>query len=57
MLKCLHRKIAEHAIYSKEFQKAHRFISQVFLQQLSTYKGLLMPEDISRYTDLLDDDW
>jgi glutamate synthase (ferredoxin) len=48
------RKIAEHAIINSKFQATGSISG--FLQQLSYIKGLLMPEDISRYyTDLLDD--
>jgi glutamate synthase (ferredoxin) len=51
------RKIAEHAIINSKISESHRFYFSSFSTTTIIYKGLLMPEDISRYyTDLLDDD-
>lgn len=51
------RKIAEHYIINSKISESHRFYFSSFSTTTIIYKGLLMPEDISRYyTDLLDDD-
>ncbi len=51
------RKIAEHAIINSKISESHRFYFSSFSSTTIIYKGLLMPEDISRYyIDLLDDD-
>ena len=51
------RKIAEHAIINSKISESHRFYFTSFSTTTIIYKGLLMPEDISRYyTDLADDD-
>ena len=51
------RKIAEHTIINSRISESHRFYFSSFSTTTIIYKGLLMPEDISRYyTDLLDDD-
>ena len=51
------RKIAEHAIINSKISESHRFYFSSFSTTTIIYKGLLMPEDISRYyTDLQDDD-
>lgn len=51
------RKIAEHAIRNSKTSESHMFYFSSFSTTTIIYKGLLMPEDISRYyTDLLDDD-
>jgi glutamate synthase (NADPH) large chain len=51
------RKIAEHAIIKSKISESHRFYFSSFSTTTIIYKGLLMPEDISRYyTDLSDDD-
>jgi glutamate synthase (ferredoxin) len=48
-------KLGEHAIIDSKISKAISFIFLVTTTII--YKGLLMPEDISRYyTDLTDDD-
>ena len=49
------RKIAEHTIINSRISESHRFYFSSFSTTTIIYKGLLMPEDISRYyTDLLD---
>ncbi len=51
------RKIAEHAIIKSKISESYRFYFSSFSTTTIIYKGLLMPEDISRYyTDLTDDD-
>ncbi|WP_264520787.1 glutamate synthase large subunit [Flavobacterium sp. N1994] len=51
------RKIAEHSIINSKISESHRFYFSSFSTTTIIYKGLLMPEDISRfYTDLQDDD-
>ena len=51
------RKIAEHAVINSRISESHRFYFSSFSTTTIIYKGLLMPEDISRYyTDLLDND-
>ncbi|MGL5113168.1 MAG: glutamate synthase large subunit, partial [Flavobacterium sp.] len=51
------RKIAEHAVRASKTSESHMFYFSSFSTTTIIYKGLLMPEDISRYyTDLLDDD-
>ncbi|WP_395064537.1 glutamate synthase large subunit [Flavobacterium sp.] len=51
------RKIAEHEIIKSKISESHRFYFSSFSTTTIIYKGLLMPEDISRYyTDLTDDD-
>ena len=51
------RKIAEHAIINSKISESHRFYFSSFSTTTIIYKGLLMPEDISRYyIDLADDD-
>ena len=51
------RKIAEHVIINSKISESHRFYFTSFSTTTIIYKGLLMPEDISRYyTDLADDD-
>ena len=51
------RKIVEHAIIKSRISESHKFYFSSFSTTTIIYKGLLMPEDISRYyTDLLDDD-
>ena len=51
------RKIAEHTIINSKISESHRFYFSSFSTTTIIYKGLLMPEDISRYyTDLADDD-
>ena len=51
------RKIAEHTIRNSRTSESHMFYFSSFSTTTIIYKGLLMPEDISRYyTDLLDDD-
>lgn len=51
------RKIAEHAVISSKISESHRFYFSSFSTTTIIYKGLLMPEDISRYyIDLLDSD-
>jgi len=51
------RKIAEHAVINSKISESHRFYFSSLSTTTIIYKGLLMPEDISRYyTDLLDDD-
>lgn len=51
------RKIAEHNVINSRISESHRFYFSSFSTTTIIYKGLLMPEDISRYyTDLLDDD-
>jgi glutamate synthase (NADPH) large chain len=51
------RKIAEHAIIKSKISESYRFYFSSFSTTTIIYKGLLMPEDISRYyTDLSDDD-
>jgi glutamate synthase (ferredoxin) len=50
------RKIAEHYLRSR-ISESHMFYFSSFSTTTIIYKGLLMPEDISRYyTDLLEDD-
>ncbi|PKH67305.1 glutamate synthase large subunit [Flavobacterium sp. ALD4] len=51
------RKIAEHTILSSKTSESHMFYFSSLSTTTIIYKGLLMPEDISRYyTDLTDDD-
>ncbi|MDN3676551.1 glutamate synthase large subunit [Flavobacterium paronense] len=51
------RKIAEHAVINSKISESHRFYFSSFSTTTIIYKGLLMPEDISRYyIDLTDDD-
>ena len=51
------RKIAEHTIINSKISESHKFYFASCSTTTIIYKGLLMPEDISRYyTDLLDDD-
>ena len=51
------RKIAEHTVINSRISESHRFYFSSFSTTTIIYKGLLMPEDISRYyTDLLDTD-
>jgi glutamate synthase (NADPH) large chain len=51
------RKIAEHAIIKSKISESHRFYFSSLSTTTIIYKGLLMPEDISRYyTDLTDND-
>jgi glutamate synthase (NADPH) large chain len=51
------RKIAEHAIIKSKISESYRFYFSSLSTTTIIYKGLLMPEDISRYyTDLTDDD-
>ena len=51
------RKIAEHAIRNSRTSESHMFYFSSFSTTTIIYKGLLMPEDISRYyTDLSDTD-
>jgi glutamate synthase (NADPH/NADH) large chain len=51
------RKIAEHSIRNSRTSESHMFYFSSCSTTTIIYKGLLMPEDISRYyTDLLDDD-
>lgn len=51
------RKIAEHAIINSKISESHRFYFSSLSTTIIIYKGLLMPEDISRYyTDLTDTD-
>ena len=51
------RKMAEHAVRDSRISESYRFYFSSFSTTTIIYKGLLMPEDISRYyTDLLDDD-
>jgi glutamate synthase (NADPH/NADH) large chain len=53
----LARKIAEHTIRNSRTSESHMFYFSSCSTTTIIYKGLLMPEDISRYyTDLLDDD-
>jgi glutamate synthase (ferredoxin) len=51
------RKIAEHAIINSKISESHKFYFSSLSTTIIIYKGLLMPEDISRYyTDLTDTD-
>jgi glutamate synthase (ferredoxin) len=51
------RKIAEQEVIKSRISESHRFYFSSFSTTTIIYKGLLMPEDISRYyTDLLDTD-
>ena len=51
------RKIAEHTVRGSKTSESHMFYFSSFSTTTIIYKGLLMPEGISRYyTDLLDDD-
>lgn len=51
------RKIAEHTIIKSRTSESHMFYFSSCSTTTIIYKGLLMPEDISRYyTDLLDSD-
>lgn len=51
------RKMAEHTIRNSRISESHMFYFSSFSTTTIIYKGLLMPEDISRYyTDLLDTD-
>jgi glutamate synthase (NADPH) large chain len=51
------RKIAEHTIIQSKISQSHQFYFSSFSTTIIIYKGLLMPEDISRYyIDLLDDE-
>ena len=51
------RKMAEHTVINSRISESHRFYFSSFSTTTIIYKGLLMPEDISRYyTDLLDND-
>jgi glutamate synthase (ferredoxin) len=51
------RKIAEHTIHNSRTSESHMFYFSSCSTTTIIYKGLLMPEDISRYyTDLLDTD-
>lgn len=51
------RKIAEHAILNSKISESHMFYFSSLSTTTIIYKGLLMPEDISRYyKDLTDDD-
>ena len=51
------RKIAEHTIRNSRTSESHMFYFSSCSTTTIIYKGLLMPEDISRYyTDLLDSD-
>ncbi len=51
------RKISEHAVLNSKISESHKYYFSSFSTTTIIYKGLLMPEDISRYyTDLTDDD-
>jgi glutamate synthase (NADPH) large chain len=51
------RKIAEHAVINSKISESYRFYFTSLSTTTIIYKGLLMPEDISRYyIDLTDDD-
>jgi glutamate synthase (ferredoxin) len=51
------KKIAEHTILNSKTSESHMFYFSSLSTTTIIYKGLLMPEDISRYyTDLTDDD-
>ena len=51
------RKIAEHTVRNSRISESHMFYFSSFSTTTIIYKGLLMPEDISRYyVDLLDSD-
>lgn len=51
------RKLTEHTIVKSKISESHRFYFSSLSITTIIYKGLLMPEDISRYyTDLTDDD-
>ncbi len=51
------RKISEHAVIKSKISESFRYYFASLSTKTIIYKGLLMPEDISRYfTDLLDDD-
>ena len=51
------RKIAEHTIRNSRISESHMFYFSSLSTTTIIYKGLLMPEDISRYyVDLLDSD-
>ena len=51
------RKIGEHAVIKSKISESHRFYFTSLSTTTIIYKGLLMPEDISRYyTDLSDTD-
>ncbi|HBS52564.1 MAG TPA: glutamate synthase subunit alpha, partial [Flavobacterium sp.] len=51
------RKISEHAIRNSKTSESHRYYFTSLSTTTIIYKGLLMPEDISRYyTDLTDTD-
>ncbi len=51
------RKISEHAVIKSKISESHRFYFTSLSTTTIIYKGLLMPEDISRYyTDLSDTD-
>lgn len=51
------RKIAEHQIIKSKISESHRFYFSSLSTTTIIYKGLLMPEDISRYyVDLADSD-
>ena len=51
------RKISEHAVIKSKIFQSHQYYFSSFSTTTIIYKGLLMPEDISRYyTDLTDTD-
>jgi glutamate synthase (ferredoxin) len=51
------RKISEHAVIKSKISQSHQYYFSSFSTTTIIYKGLLMPEDISRYyTDLSDTD-
>ena len=51
------RKISEHAVNKSKISQSHQYYFSSFSTTTIIYKGLLMPEDISRYyTDLTDTD-
>lgn len=51
------RKIAEHKVAESKISESHQFYFASFSTSTIIYKGLLMPEDISRYyIDLVDGD-
>ena len=51
------RKISEHAVIKSKISQSHQYYFSSFSTTTIIYKGLLMPEDISRYyTDLTDTD-
>ena len=51
------RKISEHAVIKSKISQSHQYYFSSFSTTTIIYKGLLMPEDISRYySDLTDTD-